>query len=116
MFDIAIHNTLPTLNRETVCFIVGTFGTVPLAVHSIAYNIIPVVFMGAVGLATGLTVRIGNEISTNVERAKKIAAWCMLFTILFGTIVALMLYWFREVVVRLFTKDEAVVEVSNRRT
>jgi Na+-driven multidrug efflux pump len=101
------------IHRETVCFIVGSFGVVPLAVHSIAYNVIPVVFMGAVGLATGLTVRIGNELSGNVARAKRIAKWCMGLAIVSGLIMSFLLYRFRVSVIGLFTNDDVVMQVSS---
>lgn len=68
--------------------------------------------MGAVGLATGLTVRIGNEVSGNVARAKRIAKWCMGLAVVSGLIISLLLYHFRVTVVRLFTDDEQVVQVS----
>jgi len=91
---------------------VGSFGVVPLAVHSIAYNVIPVVFMGAVGLATGLAVRIGTELSRNVHRAKLIAMWCMGFAIAVGAFISLGLYWLRIPIIRWFTNDEQVFKVS----
>jgi len=95
---------------ETTCLIVGSFGIVPLAIHSIAYNVIPMVFMGAVGLATGLAVRIGQELSSNVQRAKSIAAWCMGFAIVVGSVVATLLFWLRGYIVTIFTNDEQVIQ------
>lgn len=69
--------------------------------------------MVAVGLATGLTVRIGNEMGSNhIGKAKQIAAWCMGLAILVGILVAILMYWFRDGVIRLFTKDNQVIEVS----
>ena len=109
-----LYSILTRYYRETTCFIVGSFGIVPLAVHSIAYNVIPMVFMGAVGLATGLAVRIGQELSHNVQRAKRIAAWCMGFAIMVGLVVATLLYWLRESIIGLFTNDEQVFQVCLR--
>ena len=89
---------------------------VPLhvAVHSIAYNPIPVVFMSAVGLATGLTVRIGTELTRSMKRAKRIAMWCMGFAAVVGVLVSLLLYWLRVPIIRLFVNDENVLQVSRR--
>lgn len=70
------------------------------------------VFMGAVGLATGLAVRIGQELSSNVQRAKSIADWCMGFAIVVGSVVATLLFWLRGYIVRIFTNDEQVIQVS----
>lgn len=69
------------------------------------------VFMGAVGLATGLVVRIGQELSSNVQCAKSIAAWCMGFAIVIGSVVATLLFWLRGYIVRIFTNDEQVIQV-----
>lgn len=68
--------------------------------------------MGAVGLATGLTVRLGQELSQSVTRAKRIAAWCMGFAIVMGLLVSFPLYWFRVSIIRLFSNDEQVFQVS----
>lgn len=92
----------------------GFFGVVPLAVHSIAYSAIPVGFMGAVGLATGPTVRIGTELTRSVKRAKRIAMWCMGFAAVVGVLVSLLLYWLRVPIIRLFINDEDVLQVSRR--
>jgi hypothetical protein len=67
--------------------------------------------MGAVGLATGLAVRIGQELSSNLQRAKSIAAWCMGFAIVVGSVVATLLFWLRGYIVRIFTNDEQVIQV-----
>ena len=70
--------------------------------------------MIAVGLATGLTVRIGQELSTNVARAKRIAVWCMGFAIAVGALVSILVYWCKSPLVRLFTNDDEVLQVSAR--
>eukprot|EP00536_Pseudo-nitzschia_multiseries_P017931 jgi/Psemu1/227060/e_gw1.1945.5.1 len=95
---------------ETVCFIVGTFGVVPLVVHSIAYNLVPLVFMPILGMGIGLTVRMGHIIAYDIVKAKLLAMWAMLVTVLFGAIVSTSLYAFRIEIALLFTDDMAVVE------
>ena len=95
---------------ETVCFIVGTFGVVPLVVHSIAYNLVPLLFMPTLGMSIGLTVRMGHVIAYDTVKAKLLASWCMFFTVIFGAIMATILYLFRIEIVMLFTDDMGVVE------
>lgn len=95
---------------ETVCFIVGSFGIVHLCVHTIAYNLVPLLFMIPLGISIGLTVRMGNVISTDVKRAKKMAAWCMGFTVFLGALVALFLFQFRLAIAQLFTDDPEVIQ------
>jgi len=95
---------------ETVCFIVGSFGVVPLCVHTIAYNLVPLLFMIPLGIMIGLTVRMGHVIAHDVKRAKLLASWCMLFTTILGAIVAGLLFQFRVQIAMLFTNDEAVIQ------
>jgi MATE family multidrug resistance protein len=95
---------------ETVCFIVGTFGVVPLVVHSIAYNLVPLLFMPTLGIQIGLTVRMGQIIAYDIVKAKLLAMWCMFFTVIFGAILATSLYIFRIDIAMLFTDDVEVVD------
>lgn len=95
---------------ETNCFIVGSFGIVPLCVHTIAYNLVPLLFMIPLGISIGLTVRMGTVLATDVPRAKLMAAWCMGFTIIVGAIVASGLYLLRVPIVLLFTNDPQVLQ------
>eukprot|EP00537_Pseudo-nitzschia_pungens_P016108 CAMPEP_0172406842 /NCGR_PEP_ID=MMETSP1061-20121228/72292_1 /TAXON_ID=37318 /ORGANISM="Pseudo-nitzschia pungens, Strain cf. pungens" /LENGTH=511 /DNA_ID=CAMNT_0013142629 /DNA_START=42 /DNA_END=1577 /DNA_ORIENTATION=- len=95
---------------ETICFIVGTFGVVPLVVHSIAYNLVPLLFMPILGMGIGLTVRMGHVIAYDVVKAKLLAMWAMIVTVLFGVVVSTLLYTFRVEIALIFTDDMEVVE------
>lgn len=95
---------------ETICFLVGTFGVVPLVVHSIAYNLVPLLFMPTLGIQIGMTVRMGQIIAYDIVKAKLLAVWCMFFTVTFGAILATCLYIFRVDIAMLFTDDIEVVE------
>ena len=95
---------------ETVCFIVGTFGVVPLVVHSIAYNLVPLLFMPTLGIQIGLTVRMGHIIAYDTAKAKLLTTWCMIFTVAFGAILSTVLYIFRVEIAMIFTDDMEVVE------
>lgn len=95
---------------EVNCFIVGSFGVVPLCVHTIAYNLVPLLFMIPLGISIGLTVRMGILLATDVPRAKKVATWCMGFTILVGAIVSCSLYMLQVPIVLLFTSDPKVLQ------
>lgn len=79
-------------------------------VHTIAYNLVPLLFMIPLGIMIGLTVRLGHLIAYDVRHAKQLAAWCMVFTTVVGAIVAYFLYHFREEIAKLFTNDEEVIQ------
>jgi len=90
--------------------VVATFGVVPLVVHSIAYNLVTLLFTPTLGMSIGLTVRMGHVIAYDTVKAKKLASWCMFFTVIFGAIMATVLYLFRIEIAMLFTDDMDVVE------
>jgi multidrug resistance protein, MATE family len=105
-----MHLTLALHFRETVCFIVGSFGIVPLCVHTIAYNLVPLLFMIPLGLSIGLTVRMGHVLAHNVTHAKLMAGWCMGLTMVAAASVSLALYRFRLQVASIFTNDVEVLQ------
>jgi Na+-driven multidrug efflux pump len=87
-----------------------TLFLLPDSVHTIAYNLVPLLFMVPLGIMIGLQVRIGHVIGYNVKKAKLLAAWCMLFTTTLGAFVALLLFQFRVEIAMLFTNDEEVIQ------
>ena len=95
---------------ETMCFIAGSFGVVALCVHTIAYNLVPLLFMIPLGILIGLTVRMGHIIAEHPQKAKLLATYVMAFTAAMGVAAAAALYAFRHWIIRWFTNDPAVVE------
>lgn len=53
---------------------------------------------------------MGNVISSDVKRAKRMAAWCMGFTTLVGAVVATVLFQFRVSIATLFSDDPKVIQ------
>jgi MATE family multidrug resistance protein len=97
---------------EALGLIVGRLGVVPLTAHDIPNNIIMAIFQIPYALGIALTIRIGTTISESVTRAKKIAlATLIATTALFG-LVSIILYVKAESVIRIFTFDEDVIELS----
>jgi Na+-driven multidrug efflux pump len=95
---------------EIMCFVAGSFGVIPLCVHAIAYNLVPVMFMLPLGILIGLTVRMGHLIVEHPVHAKLLACYCMAFTSFLGLLTCTMLYIGRKWIVLLFTKDTDVVD------
>lgn len=94
---------------EIMFFIAGSFGVVSLCVHTMAYNLVPLLFMIPLGILIGLTVRMGHVLVNHPQHAKLLAAYCMAFTTLMGIVVASVLYCLRHWTIRLFTNDPAVI-------
>lgn len=99
---------------ESVCFTAGRLGVVPLCAHTIAYQIVPTLFMIALGLSIGLNVRIGTVLANDVKTAKRITFWTLCFTFIIASTVSLCLYLSRVAIINLFTNDPNVVEASLR--
>jgi multidrug resistance protein, MATE family len=94
---------------ETMCFIAGSFGVVALCVHTIAYNLVPLLFMIPLGILIGLTVRMGHLIVEHPHHAKLLAAYSMAFTTSLGVTSACILYLGRHWIIHWFTNDPEVV-------
>jgi multidrug resistance protein, MATE family len=94
---------------EVLCFIVGTFGIIPLCIHTIAYNLVPLVFMIPLGILGGLTVRIGHIIEQQIRRAQLLALYSMLCTVLWGIVITSLIYLFRVRIIQCFTNDPDVI-------
>jgi len=99
---------------EIICFIAGKFGIVPLCVHSIAYQLIPLSFMIPLGISVGLSIRLGVILTQDVNKAKKLALYTMILTMLLALFTCSGLYYYQEVVVSLFTADEEVIVGCSR--
>jgi len=95
---------------EALCFTAGKLGVIPLCAHTIAYQMVPLSFMIPLGISLGLTIRIGSTLPTSVHRAKKIAIWCTLFSVVLGVVVATLLYMYRLDIIYSFTNDELVIQ------
>lgn len=96
---------------EAIAFVAGKLGVLPLAVHSVAYQLVPLAFMLPLGISIGMTVRIGALLSKkNVSGAKRLVRLGTIFVACLAALVALIIYCFRDGIIRLFTNDEKVVQ------
>mmetsp|Transcript_36266 Transcript_36266/g.79339 ORF Transcript_36266/g.79339 Transcript_36266/m.79339 type:complete len:546 (+) Transcript_36266:79-1716(+) len=98
---------------EIICFTAGKFGIVAFCAHTIAYQLIPTLFMIPLGTSVGLSVRIGNVLAHDVDRAKRIAAWTMGFATLLAALQSLLVHFLQDWIIRLFTTDEDVIEACD---
>jgi Na+-driven multidrug efflux pump len=87
-------------------------GIIPLCIHTIAYNLTPVLFMIPLGFGIGMSVRMGHVLAHDVHRAKTIAATCMAVVALVAVLVAILVYHLRKPIVSLFSDDEQVMKVQ----
>ncbi len=87
----------------------GNFGTASLAAHAIAYNVIPILFMLPLGLATGLCIRLGNLLGEGrVETAKMVARGSVYFGLFLAVIYSAIMLVARDRIIATFTSDHDV--------
>ena len=84
---------------------------VPLCIHSIAYNFVPIFFMIPLGFSIGISVRMGHVLSHDVHRAQLIASSCVAFVTFLGALVGSLMYFLQKPMVALFSSDEEVAKV-----
>jgi len=95
---------------ESICFIVGKLGPESLSVHTIPYQLLPLLFMLPYGLSIGLNVRLGSTLPKDVEQARKLVYGCLTFGLLMAVVVATIVYIHCVQIVSLYTTDERIIE------
>mmetsp|Transcript_47075 Transcript_47075/g.142560 ORF Transcript_47075/g.142560 Transcript_47075/m.142560 type:complete len:396 (-) Transcript_47075:511-1698(-) len=101
---------------EFLCFVAGKFGVVSLSVHTIAYQLVPLLFMLPLGISIGLSVRLGSILALDVLRAKKLVAGCLMFCTVLAAATASAVYFSRQAIVSVFTSEVEVIQVSANHT
>ena len=96
---------------NTISVLAGLFGSVALAAHTLAFNVVALTFMVPLGLSSGTTTRVGNLVGAG--REWRPSAWisvvlCTLFMVLTAVVYTL----FPELIARLYTEDTSVIEVA----
>ncbi len=94
---------------ECICFVAGRLGVIALCVHSVIYQIIPLVYMIPLGMSIGLSVRIGQLLPIDVNKAKILTVYAMLTVIIVALMVTALLYYNETWIVSLFTSEEDVM-------
>lgn len=88
---------------------IGTFGVIPLSVHTIPTQLIMVTFMGPLSLGIALSIRLGATLPVSVVRAKQ-----TVFDSFFGSLVVFglltyIMYIKQDTIVHIFTTSDAVM-------
>lgn len=93
--------------------LMGTLGTTIVAGHQIAINWASLMFMVPMGVAGGITVRIGQALGRGNEEDARFSAITGLFLCVgIMTVSALAMILFRESIVALYTNDAEVTAMA----
>jgi MATE family multidrug resistance protein len=89
--------------------LIGRLGPIPAAAHLVAINFSALVFMVPIGLASAISIRVGNALGRGEPEAARYAGRIGLVIILFiQTLSASAMFLFPELIVRMYTDDVAV--------
>ena len=84
-----------------------------IGANAVILNITTSTYMLYLGISVAGSVRIGNSVGAgNEKQAKVVSNLTMIFGIIFSMFVAVLLVFFRKSVPVLFTKDEAIQNLS----
>lgn len=95
---------------ESICFVAGRLGVLSLCVHSVTYQLIPLIYMIPLGFSIGLSVRMGQLLPVNVDKAKLLAVYTMALVSILALAVTCILYFNQLWIVSLFTTDQDVMK------
>jgi len=88
---------------STMAFLIGTFGTEPLAAHQIAIQSASISFMIPLGIGMAASIRIGNAIGKGSRSDAAAAGYAAMLIALAYAIGAGLIFWFLpEAVLRLY--------------
>jgi MATE family multidrug resistance protein len=92
---------------------IAKLGTLPLAGHQIAANIGAVVYMVPLSLAIATSVLVAQSVGARrLEDAKRTAWSGVILALALATLAAIVLWFSRDHILRLYSNDEAVIAAA----
>ncbi len=93
--------------------LIGRLGPAPAASHLIAINFSALAFMIPIGLASAISIRVGNAIGRGEPQAARYAGLIGIVIVLgFQTISASLMFFFPEAIVNIYTDDPVVAPLA----
>jgi MATE family multidrug resistance protein len=94
---------------EALALLIGTFGIVPLSVHTIPAQILMITFMGPYSLGIALSIRLGATLPVLVPRAQQTTIDCFVVSVAVFGALSVIMYTQQDWLISLFTTSEAVI-------
>lgn len=94
---------------ETLSLMIGTFGIVPLSVHTIPTQIITILFMGPYSMGIALSIRLGATLPVNVNRSKQIVIDTFIISVITFGSLSIIMYAYQDWFISIFTTSHDVV-------
>lgn len=110
---IGISSTMEVTMFAAVSLLMGSLGTVAVAGHQIAINFSAMTFMVPFGLATAITVRVGNAAGKqNMAEARFRGFTGVGLSVSFMMLTALMMLAIPEIITGMYTDNQAVKDIA----
>ena len=112
-YPLGVARGLETAAFSALVLLAGHLGTASLAAYQIGYNLIALVFMCAVGIASASMVRVGTAVGRQSRRDVARAGWAGV-TLIAGLMICIAALFFELGVplARLFSDDPAVLSLA----
>lgn len=94
---------------ESLSLLIGTFGVIPLSVHTIPTQIVTVFFMLPLGLGIAVSIRLGATLPVSVARARQVVVDCLVFGLVVFGALSILMYRHRYFIFQFFTSSELVL-------
>lgn len=110
---VALPSTLQLTSEwwfwELCALVVGYLGTVQLAAHVAALQVVYLCAVPAIGIASAAAALVGGALGADdPDRAKRLAASCVILNLLVWLAVASLILCFRSSIASIYVRDEAV--------
>jgi len=93
----------------------GWLGTQTLAAHQIAINLASISYMMATGIASAVTIRVGNQLGRkDMSNLRSAGNTCFIMVVLFMGFAALLFILLRNFFPTLYIDDVEVVEIASQ--
>ena len=96
---------------EVLCLMIGSLGVLPLDIQTIPTQVMAVGFMVPAGIGTALAVRLGANLASNPDRARRLGLYAAVASCDLFAVLSLFLYVFRHAIFSIFTNDTEIMEV-----
>jgi putative MATE family efflux protein len=110
---VALERTTLSSGQILYTKLVGSLGTTALAAHFLANTTESITYLPSSGLSTAATTLVAHSLgSENKPLAKRFGDTSLVLGTAFMSMMGLVLYFFGPAIIRIFTADEAVVQLG----
>ena len=112
-YPLSLAHGLESAAFSTMTLFAGLLGPTQVSAYQIAINLVALVFMGAIGIGTAGSVRVGNAVGRRDVRGVRVAGWVSVaLAVLLMSVCAVVFYAVPESLAAIYAADPAVVAVA----